>query len=91
MKRVLRASLASCFLTALLLMTMRLPSDSGFVGFLKRVSTNLLLPGTYFGFIFAGGRIDDISFGIADFVNFLLYTMLIYILLIAWDRRKAKV
>jgi len=49
-----------------------------------------LLPGTYFGFLAAGSRIDDISFFVADSINFLLYSALIYILLAVWGRRRAK-
>lgn len=90
MKRLFYASLTALGVIVLPLMILRLPSDSGAVNFLKWVSTNLLLPGTYFGFVAAGGRIDDISFLVADSVNLLFYSVLIYVLLIAWERHKAK-
>jgi hypothetical protein len=90
MKRLLYASLTGGGLTVLPLIILWLPSDSNFVDFLKSASTNLLLPGTYFGFVAAGGRIDDISFLVADSFNFLLYSVLIYILLAAWERHRAK-
>ena len=90
MKRLLYASLIACGLIVLLLAILRLPSDSGVASSLKWASSNLLLPGTYFGFLAAGSRIDDISFFVADSINFLLYSALIYILLAAWGRHRAK-
>ena len=81
----------ACGLIVLLLAILRLPSDSGVASSLKWASANLLLPGTYFGFLAAGSRIDDsISFFVADSINFLLYSALIYILLAVWGRRRAK-
>lgn len=90
MKRLLYASVIACGLIVLLLAILRLPSDSGVASSLKWASANLLLPGTYFGFLAAGSRIDDISFFVADSINFLLYSALIYILLAVWGRRRAK-
>ncbi len=90
MKRLLYASLIACGLMVLLLAILRLPSDSGVASSLKWESSNLLLPGTYFGFLAAGSRIDDISFFVADSINFLLYSALIYILLAVWGRHRAK-
>lgn len=90
MKRLLYASVIACGLIVLLLAILRLPSDSGVDSSLKWASANLLLPGTYFGFLAAGSRIDDISFFVADSINFLLYSALIYILLAVWGRRRAK-
>jgi hypothetical protein len=90
LKRLLYASLIACGLIVLLLAILRLPSDSGVASSLKWASSNLLLPGTYFGFLAAGSRIDDISFFVADSINFLLYSALIYILLAAWGRHRAK-
>jgi hypothetical protein len=90
MKRLLYASLIGCALTVLPLIVLWLPSHSGVVNCLKWVCTNLSLPGVYFGFVAAGGRIDDISSLVTDSANFLLYSALIYILLSAWDRRRAK-
>jgi hypothetical protein len=89
-KRLVYASLTACGLTVLALMILRLPSDSGIVNSLKWASSNLLLPGTYFGFVAAGSRIDDISFFVADSINFLLYAVVIYILLAGWEKHKAK-
>ena len=71
MKRLFYASLIAGGLIVLLLAILRLPSDSGFASSLKWASANLLLPGTYFGFLAAGNRIDDISFFVADSINFL--------------------
>ena len=90
MKRLLYASVIAFGLIVLLLAILRLPSDSGVASSLKWASANLLLPGTYFGFLAAGSRIDDISFFVADSINFLLYSALIYILLAVWGRRRAK-
>jgi hypothetical protein len=90
MKRLLYALFTACVVTGLPLMILRLPTDSGIIDSLKWVSTNLLLPGTYLGFIAAGGRIDDISFFIADSINFLFYSVLTYVLLAAWQKHRAE-
>jgi cytochrome b561 len=90
MKKLLYASLASCGLTVLPLMILRIQSESGIVNSLKWASSNILLPGTYFGFLAAGSRIDDISFFVADSINFLLYAVVIYLLLAGWEKHKAK-
>jgi hypothetical protein len=90
MRRALYASLAAACLIVLLLLILRLPSESGVIGSLKRGSTHLLVPGTYIGFILAGGRIDDISFGIADIFNFVFYAALFYIVAAARDRYRAR-
>jgi hypothetical protein len=90
LKRLLYALLLACGFLGLLLAILRLPSDSGIASSLKWASANLLLPGTYFGFLAAGNRIDDISFFVADSINFLLYSVLIYILLAAWERHRTR-
>ena len=90
MKKLLYASLAGCGFTALPLMILRLPPDSGVIRALKWVGANLLLPGTYVGFVAAGGRIDDIDLLAADSVNFLFYSILTYIVLTVWERHGAK-
>ncbi len=72
------------------MMILRLPFDSAVINSLKWASANLLLPGTYFGFVAAGGRIDDISFLVADSTNFIFYSVLSYVLLAAWERYRAK-
>jgi large-conductance mechanosensitive channel len=90
MKKLLYASLIACVLTVLPLMALRIQSESGIVNSLKWASSNILLPGTYFGFLAAGGRIDDISFFVADSINFLLYAVVIYLMLAGWEKRKAK-
>jgi hypothetical protein len=82
LKRLLHASLIACGLIVLLLAILRLPSDSAVASSLKWASANLLLPGTYFGYLAAGSKIDDISFFVADSINFFLYSALIYILLV---------
>jgi len=90
MKKLLYASLTACGLTVLPLMVLQIQSESGIVNSLKWASTNVLLPGMYFGFLAAGSRIDDISFVVADSINFLLYAVVIYILLAGWEKHKAK-
>ena len=90
MKKLLYASLTACGLTVLPLMVLRIQSESGIVNFLKWASSNILLPGTYFGFLAAGSRIDDISFFVADSTNFLLYAVVIYMFLAGWEKHRAK-
>lgn len=90
MKKLLYASLTACGLTVLPLIVLRIQSESGIVTSVKWASSNILLPGTYFGFLVAGSRIDDISFFLADSTNFLLYAVVIYILLAGWEKYKVK-
>ena len=86
MKRLLYALLAACGITTVPILLLRLQSDSRLVTTLKSVSSNLLLPGTFLGFVGSGGKIDDISFVFADSINFILYFVLIYLLLVARNR-----
>jgi len=90
MKRLLYASLAACGLTILPLVILRLSFNSAAVSALKWTSTTLLLPGTYLAFVAGGERIDDISFLVADSANFIFYSVLSYVLLAAWEKRRAR-
>jgi hypothetical protein len=60
MRRLFLALLIGCLLSILPIAILKLPTDSGMVGSLKRGITNLMVPGV-FGLIVSGGRIDDIN------------------------------
>jgi hypothetical protein len=90
MRRLVIALSIGCVLTILPIAILKLPSDSGMVGSLKWGITNLMIPGTFIGYIAAGGRIDDINPWLSGFANMVFYFGLAYLFLTVWVKLKTR-
>jgi hypothetical protein len=58
---------------------------------LKYAAACVMLLGTFVGFVFSGGRIDDVNQWISGFSNFVFYSGLAYLALTAWIKMRSNI
>ncbi len=66
------------------------PSDSATINALQWGPTFIMLPGFVVGMITARGRIDDISLWVAGSADFIFYSLLSYLVIKAWKKRRTR-
>jgi len=88
--RIFYSAVFGCTLTIVPLLVLALGSDSGIINSLKWVCAGLGVPGAAVGIIAASGRMDDASLWVTGSANFVIYSVLSYVFLIALAKSKQK-
>ena len=88
--RIFYSAVFGCMLTLVPLLVLALRSDSGIVNSLKWVCAGLGVPGAAVGIIAVTGRMDDTSLWVTGSANFVFYSALSYVFLIALAKGKQK-
>ena len=81
MRRIMYAVSVACAFTFVPIGILRLNSETPFVKSLKNIAAALGVPGAFFGWIAAFGRIHDIDSAVTDAANFAFYFLITWLLL----------